>query len=419
MVNLQTVGGKKRRNLVKGVKGNAIYFPMNITATQTHLRKTLIMPSPEALQIVVRGLPKSSENARIIRENLVDVGKVSEWLHFLKAQNPLYADVQILDVAEMRENLEAGLSVNSAEERVEGAALSEAEIGTLLKKVLGRTGGNDQVTLIPVDRNLLPDRTNIQIYEKQRIEEGALSYFATPNLDLLCFPILFPFGRYGQNSQRKVKIGVAETLKWFLRNRDSRFRKDFQFLFHLLQVKRRQDMDSAVFSQLHTKNLRGLSAGRVCEMVAGADGNLEQNIRTLLCNIPGTPQWWRQFENGIYAMTRECGPPTFFLTLTLNEYVNEFFKKALHKFNPHWTGTDLADIDQLTAQDPVAVGIISEYFFKKVFFEVILKKGGGPLGCVIDYIFRKEYQVGFFYEFKKAMFLILSIFRKIFELLLF
>ena len=362
------------------------------------------MPSPEAIQIVVRGLPKSSENARIVRENLVNLGKVSEWLHFLKAQNPHYADIEILDLAQMRENLDTGLGVNSAEERAESGELTEAEVGTLLRKVLRETGGNDQVTLVPVDRNILPDRTNIQLYQKQRIEEGALSYFETPNLDLHCFPVLFPFGRYGRKTQRQVKIGVAETLKWFLRNRNSRFRKDFQFLFHLLQVKRQQETDSAVFSQLHTKNLRGLTAGGISQMVAGGDANLEQNLRTLLCNIPGTPQWWSQFQNSIFAMARERGPPTFFLTLTLNEYVNDFFKKALTELNPDWTGTDIMDIDAMTAADPVAVGMIAEFFFKKIFFELILKKGGGPLGVVNDYVFRKEYQVLIVCYLKKSFF---------------
>ena len=47
-------------------------------------------------------------------------------------------------------------------------------------------------------------------------------------LDCMCFPVLFPSGRFGEFHPRKVKITSSEYAKSRLLNKDSRFRKDPQ-----------------------------------------------------------------------------------------------------------------------------------------------------------------------------------------------
>ena len=392
MISLQPVSGKKKRPVL-GVRGNAIYFPLNISATQTHLRNTLKLPTSEAVHIVVRGLPSSKNSKKIIRETLVNVPNVLEWLHFLKAHNPAYKDVEIMDEAELRLALEDGLCLDVEEAEESAQQFREEDVGTVIKHLLRSTGGNDQVSLIPVDKSILPNRSNVEFYQQERITDLPVSYFNTPNLDVLCFPHLFPSGKYGLNDpSRKVKIGVAEAGKWYFRNKSSHFRKDFQFIFHWLNVKYEQIISSAMFAQLHTRNLAGLTAGRICEMVAEKSPDLEQNIRSVLGNIPGTPQWWGHFQNEIEATVREHGPPTFFMTLGVNEYTNPFFKEALKRFNPEWTDSDVVDVDELTARDPGAVAIISNHYFELLFHKFICVDEG-PLGTVTHYTFRKEYQV--------------------------
>ena len=189
MISLQPVSGKKKRPVL-GVRGNAIYFPLNISATQTHLRNTLKLPTSEAVHIVVRGLPSSKNSKKIIRETLVNVPNVLEWLHFLKAHNPAYKDVEIMDEAELRLALEDGLCLDVEEAEESAQQFREEDVGTVIKHLLRSTGGNDQVSLIPVDKSILPNRSNVEFYQQERITDLPVSYFNTPNLDVLCFPHL-------------------------------------------------------------------------------------------------------------------------------------------------------------------------------------------------------------------------------------
>ena len=46
------------------------------------------------------------------------------------------------------------------------------------------------------------------------------------HLEVMCFPVLFPTGRFGKYHPREVKICHSEYVKSRLLNKDSRFRKD-------------------------------------------------------------------------------------------------------------------------------------------------------------------------------------------------
>ena len=49
-------------------------------------------------------------------------------------------------------------------------------------------------------------------------------------LDLLCFPDLYP---HGQHESRKVPLGPADYIKALLQSRDPRFRRNIQFIFSI------------------------------------------------------------------------------------------------------------------------------------------------------------------------------------------
>ena len=62
------------------------------------------------------------------------------------------------------------------------------------------------------------------------VKEDALSN-KLKHLDMLCFPTLFPSGRFGESHDRSTPISLSEFVKSRLLNRDSRFRKDSQYVF--------------------------------------------------------------------------------------------------------------------------------------------------------------------------------------------
>ena len=54
------------------------------------------------------------------------------------------------------------------------------------------------------------------------------------HLNVMCFPVLFPTGKFGEFHPREKKISHSEYIKSRLLNKDSRFRKDPQYVFYLL-----------------------------------------------------------------------------------------------------------------------------------------------------------------------------------------
>ena len=68
------------------------------------------------------------------------------------------------------------------------------------------------------------------------------------HLDILCFPTLFPNGKFGESHDRLIPISVSEFAKSRLLNKDSRFRKDCQYVFFLLWQKEMRELAAGVYN---------------------------------------------------------------------------------------------------------------------------------------------------------------------------
>ena len=72
-------------------------------------------------------------------------------------------------------------------------------------------------------------------------------------LDVMCFPTLFPTGNFGAYHARNIPIGHAEYAKSQLLNKDSRFRKDSQYVFYLYWQKELRELNSGIYNLLKTQ----------------------------------------------------------------------------------------------------------------------------------------------------------------------
>ena len=68
------------------------------------------------------------------------------------------------------------------------------------------------------------------------------------HLDVMCFPVLFPTGEFGEFHPRKHKLSHSEYIKSRLLNKDSRFRKDAQYVFYLLWQKEMRQLSAGVYN---------------------------------------------------------------------------------------------------------------------------------------------------------------------------
>lgn len=123
---------------------------------------------------------------------------------------------------------------------------------------------------------------------------------------------------------------------------------------------------------------------------------------TFLKSIPNSVQYWFQRKKDLFAMIRQLGKPTMFLTLSANEMKWPHLLKQLHRLSEGYTGIDLTDpLQELTAlqratlvnNDPVTCCI---YFNKlvDVIMTLLASLRYSPFGKyrVIDYFKRIEFQ---------------------------
>ena len=87
------------------------------------------------------------------------------------------------------------------------------------------------------------------------------------HLDVMCFPVLFPTGKFGEFHPRKEKISPSEYIKSRLLNKDSCFRKDPQYVFYLLWQKEMRELSSGVYNLLKSTRRQCLSVSMLLEQV--------------------------------------------------------------------------------------------------------------------------------------------------------
>ena len=132
-------------------------------------------------------------------------------------------------------------------------------------------------------------------------------------LDVLCFPLLFPTGRYEEFHPRAVKLSFSEYLKSKLINCDSRFHKNPEFVFYYMW----QELSSGIYNVLNSTSRRYQT---VKQFVDGING---------LQSVRGTKQFWYR-QKGVI---REFGCPTLFLTFSCAEYESVEIGRYLRKVN--------------------------------------------------------------------------------------
>ena len=87
-------------------------------------------------------------------------------------------------------------------------------------------------------------------------------------------------------------------------------------MFRLYRSKVKCDLNSRIYNYLKHTRYTGKSVAEIMAMVDKNDLELEGNLSTILQPVRGTNQYWYKVNGELKCMIRECGSPTFFLTLT-------------------------------------------------------------------------------------------------------
>ena len=214
VVRLGTYTGKvPTYNSLKACKGTMFFLPLPLNKTLETLddvkKHPSVLPDPE-LYIIVNGRPTK---ANIVWRSLVNVNYVKTAISTLRSCNWLYRGIPEECIDETTKHI---------------IEVSNNATTKMLEKVSKEVDAFQAYTIRNLDNNLSTS-PDIEQYRLLSVTEDPIRN-KQEHLDVMCFPVLFPTGEFGEFHPRKEKLSPSEYIKSRLLNKDSRFRKDPQYV---------------------------------------------------------------------------------------------------------------------------------------------------------------------------------------------
>ena len=169
-------------NSLKACKGTMFFLPLPLNKTLETLDQVkqsgdTALPDPD-LYIIVNGRPTKS---KVVWRSLVDVNRVKAAIQKLKESNWLYKEVDDDSVDE------------SAKKVIE---VTNGTSSTMLEKATDDIAGFQAFTIRNLDNKLLT-ASDTEQYKVLGVTEYPIDN-RQQHLDVMCFPVLFPTGKFGE-----------------------------------------------------------------------------------------------------------------------------------------------------------------------------------------------------------------------------
>ncbi|XP_054266849.1 uncharacterized protein LOC128989020 [Macrosteles quadrilineatus] len=221
-----------------------------------------------------------------------------------------------------------------------------------------------------------------------KVNEPPISH-ENKEIDVLCFPDLYPEGKFGQFHSRETKLSSAEFIKCRLLSKHSQFRLNQQYLFYLLHDANLRQLRQGVFHKLNVTGFSGSLSARDC-LNNLASGELEGNLTSVFSKLRNTSQYWIQPRNDVNCMAQHYGPATWFLTISPSDWNWDDMALFIREVNRSVPGAEKKQTSELVAMDPISASRFIHIKFKAMLDFIV--SDAAPLGKVSHYFYRREYQ---------------------------
>ena len=227
-----------------------------------------------------------------------------------------------------------------------------------------------------------------------------LSIYQDKDSEYLCFPSIFCGQRRKENDERCVPVHYSDVAKWELRSQDRRAANSVPNIFFKLKKIQMKQLNDKV--QLALRRCQTDKNGMTAEQARN-----EECVEAIVKNDHGyyifkqlrnSPAYLESRKKDVYAMIRQLGIPTWFISLSSADTQWRDLLKILSTLNENVNYTDehIENLSweqkiKLIQKDPVTC---SRYFEHRVqqFITLVLKSEHLPLGKLTDYFYRVEFQ---------------------------
>ncbi|XP_074542437.1 uncharacterized protein LOC141802702 isoform X2 [Halichoeres trimaculatus] len=226
-----------------------------------------------------------------------------------------------------------------------------------------------------------------------------VSFFKTPKLEAMAFPVQFPTGKNTLDEDRRIKLTPCSYFKSRLFCADDRFARDSNYLFFGQFVTEIHLATSSMRIQLR----KGKPFTRDGRRINNAMLQDKKEVERLVCNrdatrfmmpLRGTPAYWSKTTKELFAMFRQIGSPTFFCTFSAAEMrwkeVITIIKTQQGE-QVNFDELDWSSKCDILRSNPVTTMRLFDKRVEALFRDVILSPAQ-PIGEVADYFWRLEFQ---------------------------
>ena len=262
------------------------------------------------------------------------------------------------------------------------------------------TGDDENIPLMTVlDEQSLDRNTVLSVApgEGQR----PLSIFKDPNAEYLAFPTIFCGQKRLENSERHVPVYYSDICKWELRCVDRRAALHIPNIFYKMKKLQTEQVCNKIHLAIRRCKTKGKSytAGYILKDNMGESlVKLDEGYK-IFKTIRNSPQYWENQKREVFAMIRQLGLPTLFISLSANDLHWPELLIALGKLvdNKDYTEAVASKTlsweirSRLVQSDPVTCARHFDYRVSQ-FIATILKSPESPLGVLKDYFYRVEFQ---------------------------
>jgi len=229
-----------------------------------------------------------------------------------------------------------------------------------------------------------------------------MNIFTDEHFEEMSNPTKYPYGSGGINCQRQRNVSIRKYFNQRLLHVDGRFAKDIEYLLaaqYAVEHKQVYDEVNIAMRQTHGRQFQGqtLTAGHLKNPQV-----VQQMIRSdeaykFLKNVRGSLAYFQRVMYDVLAMIRQLGLPTWFLTLSAADMQwPDVIQTIAHQYGTILSDDDIKnmsfeDKSKWLRQNPVTAARHFHYRLN-TFFQTFLKSCAHPIGELVDYAIRIEFQ---------------------------
>ncbi|XP_060561861.1 uncharacterized protein LOC132721554 [Ruditapes philippinarum] len=226
-----------------------------------------------------------------------------------------------------------------------------------------------------------------------------LSIYQDTDSEFLCFPSIFCGQRRLDNAGRLIPVNYSDIAKWELRSSDRRAANSVPNIFFKMKKIQMKQLNDKVNLAVRRCQFEG---GKLTAGQAKDSDYMEQMVKKnegyyLFKQLRNSPAYLETRKKDVFAMIRQLGLPTWFMSLSSADTRWIDLLKVLSKLNNiEYSEEQISNMTwenkiKLIQKDPVTC---SRYFDQRVqqFIKIILKSSHNFLGHMSDYFFRVEFQ---------------------------